>query len=257
MAVHNLNSCKLYMHEYDLSTDHFRMELTHAAEALENTAFGDTTRSHISGLQTVNFTGEGYFQADGTSAVDDVIDGAYNVTNKIITVAPLDGAVGSPAKSFTSIIGEYRQPSNPQIGELYTYEVSATTGQFTSPADTKYVKGGIIFHALGAETTTSGSTSIQLGAVTAGQTVFCVIHITALSGSSPILTIDVRHDDNSGMTSPNILGGVFGGALTTVQADIVNDVLSGGTTTDDWWDVQWTLSGGTPSFTFLVTLGIQ
>ncbi len=79
------------------------------------------------------------------------------------------------------------------------------------------------------------------------------MHVVAASGTTPTLDMIVESDDNSGITS-----GVTRITFTqevAVGAQYATAVA--GPITDDWWRVGWTIGGTGPSFTVIVTVGIQ
>jgi hypothetical protein len=98
---------------------------------------------------------------------------------------------------------------------------------------------------------TGSSTGAQLGAVSATQRVWAVVHFLTAGGTTPSITVKVQSDNNSGFTSPTdritftaatTKGGQFGSAV--------------GAITDDYWRATWTVSGTNPSFQTRIIIGI-
>ena len=77
------------------------------------------------------------------------------------------------------------------------------------------------------------------------------LHITAASGTTPTLVVKVQSDDNAGFTSAT-------DRITFTSANSIGGQWSSvaGAVTDDYWRVTWTVGGTSPSFTFVVALGI-
>lgn len=102
-----------------------------------------------------------------------------------------------------------------------------------------------------AVATTGNGTAHQLGAVAAGQKLYCAVHVIAGTGTLPTLDLVVESDNAAGfpsaatrITVPQFTGtGTYFGSVD-------------GPITDDYFRVVHTVAGTLPAFTYLVALGI-
>lgn len=113
---------------------------------------------------------------------------------------------------------------------------------------------GLSAHASGVPRTATGTgTALELGAVTAGRYLYANLHVLSVSGTStPTITVSVQSDDNSGFSSATTRGSFA--AKTAVGGE---QIRIAGPFTDTWWRLSWTISGSTPSFLFLASMGIE
>ena len=239
MAERVLTDCKLWLDGYDLSGDMNALALAYAAELRDNTTFGDDTRSRIGGLKTLNFAHEGLWNG-GDDQVDDVLFARVGVSNTVMTVSPMAGADGEVAYLARVIEAEYSPGAD--IGEVFSFAVS---GEATD----RLVNGTIM--VTGAKTASGNGTARQLGALSAAQTLYAALHVTAASGTSPTLDVKVQSDDASGFASPT-------DRITFAQKTAIGAEWAtvAGAITDDWWRISYTIGGTGPSFTFVVVVGI-
>ena len=78
------------------------------------------------------------------------------------------------------------------------------------------------------------------------------MHVTAASGTDPTLDVTIDSDDNSDMTTPT-------NRLTFAQVVGVGSegpISAAGTITDEWWRVEYAITGTDPSFDVAILLGI-
>lgn len=104
----------------------------------------------------------------------------------------------------------------------------------------------------GTFTATGNSAGIQQGAASATQKIYAFLHVTAASGTTPLLDLVLQSDDNAGFTSATA-------RITFAQVSAVGWQAKelAGAVTDDYWRISRTVAGGTPSFTYRVFIGIQ
>lgn len=206
-------------------------------------------RSHIPGLKrgTINIKGfrdystleEEYFWNDLT-------------TKPVITVAPAlaetqrTGVSVGDKVYFTTGNIHRRKAIDARIGEPSMFDIEV--GSDLVPL----IGGQTLSTSSSAKTVSGNHSSKQLGAVAAGQSIYLCVHVLAVSGTTPTLTIKLDSDDNSGMSSPT----------TRVTFPLVSTFLFAGISsmvgpvTDDWWRVSWTITGTAPSYRFVASAGI-
>lgn len=115
------------------------------------------------------------------------------------------------------------------------------------------VARGALIHPANVLRTAGGTgTAVQLGTVAAGRSLLVAIHVLAMTGTTPALTITVQRDDNGGFASPTTVTTL---GPTAVPASTLVAV-AGAITPDDRYRITWTLTGTTPSARFAVAVGI-
>ena len=193
MATFIQTTTKCYMGAYDLSSNFRANELSITAEPQDDTVWGSTVRSSAGGLYAIDFSGEGFYESDGTAKPDDVLTAAQGVAARLVTYAPTGGADGEPAYSFGSLQSSY-QPFGGSVGDQAAFVVSGVG------SGGLWVRG-LVDHAKAARTTSGNGTGRQLGAVGATQKLYSALHVFAASGTSPTLDVVIQSDDNSGFTT--------------------------------------------------------
>lgn len=243
MATYSVTGAKLFFGGYDLSGTATQLSAGITAEELESTTFGDDGwRSRLAGLKQVALSGSGFNEADGTSKPDDLFNDNLGTTS-VLTVAEQTGADGESATSFQGLPFSFTPEGN--IGQLWAYSFDIT-GKTA-------VAHGTILHPTGtARTSTGTGTGRQLGAVGSSEKLYAALHVVAASGTSPTLDVVVQSDDNSGFTSAT--SRITFSQATAVGAQWATPV--DGAISDDWFRVSYTIGGTSPSFQFIVVVGI-
>lgn len=239
MAEEVLSDSLILFDGYDLSCNINQVVIEHGAEPLDRTALCHTTRVRRGGLLTSALSAQGFFEAANP---DSALFSNIGAADKVISVVPTD-ADGERAFTMQSMIGEY-SPIQGAVGDLagFSLNVGASTGRL--------VRGTVMHN--NTRTSSGDGTARQLGAVTSSQKLYAALHVIAASGSSPTLDIDIESDDNSGMTSATSRGSFA--QATGIGSEWVE---IDGAITDDYWRVSYTIGGSTPSFQFIVILGIH
>jgi hypothetical protein len=236
-----LKDQKLYFDGFNLTGDMNAIAINYSADMIDETTFGDSTHTMKGGLKTATMAHEGFWEG-GTDKVDDVLFTNIGVADKPITVGVETGADGELAYMMEAILAEYTPGGS--VGELFAFSVAAEA------SEEGLVRGTIMHTA--TQIASGNGTARQLGAVSTSQKVFAALHVIAASGSSPTLDVIVQSDDAGGFPSAV-------SQLTFAQAtEIGGQFLSkAGAIADDFWRVNFTIGGGSPSFTFIVVIGIQ
>lgn len=241
MALQVMRDCKLIVGQYDMSGKMNALALNYGVEPLDDTVFGDDTKSSTAGLKTIEFQHEGLFDT-GAGGADEVFYTAVGVSDKPVIIAPDALTEGNLAYFFKAMQAKY--DINGKIGQLLSFSVGGG-GQGSD-----LVRGKALLN--GTKTSTGTSTPIQLGAVSAAQKLFAALHILAASGTTPSITVKVQSSPTSGGSYTDRL--TFS-AQTTAGAVWGTPVA--GAVTDTWWRISYTISGTTPSFQLIVPVGIQ
>lgn len=186
------------------------------AEPQDTTALDDLTRTRLGGLQDVALSSEGYFDA---AEPDASLFAAVGVSDSLIT-ATQGVTLGQVAYFFRAMVGAYN-PVQGAVGEphMYTLEAGANLGDL--------YRGTLMENDTADITATGNGTGRQIGAVSAGQSIYAGVHAHVVTGDWDIV---LESDDNAGFTSAvtratfsNVTG--VGDQFATVAGAI----------TDDYW----------------------
>ena len=244
MAHQVFTNCTILLAGFDLSGDSNAVALTYAAELQDNTTFGSTTRTRMGGLASVVGQIEGLWDADGTDEPHDAIFSRIGTANVPITIAPNDGAAGEVAFILRSIAGEHSVGGS--IGDLLPYSVS-----FEGSGGAPLVEGTVLRNS--TETATGTGDDFVLGAASSGERVYGALHVIGdPSGTSPTLDVVVQSDVDDTFASPVTV--LTFGQMTARGSDWQS---AAGPNTDTYYRVSFTLGGTTPSFRFVVVVGIK
>lgn len=242
MATHMLRDATIFLAQYDITTDHNQVRVTTGVEKLDRTVFGNTTRVNRGGLLTGEMNGTGYLSY-GTGEIEAILSANLALSTVPVTVTP-DGVANSRATFMQALVADVK-PLGGTVGDLHAFEWNARTGQ------QPLVRGTLMAAKAARGSSSNSGTAQQLGAVSAAQRIYAVLHVFAASGSTPTLDVTVKSDNGVGFGTPAT-------QITFTQATAVTSQMSStaGAITDDWWRVDWTVGGSTPSFTFAVAIGI-
>ena len=218
------------------------MALNVSNATVDDTTYGDTFVSHAGGLSSVQLEGEGYW--DGTN--DSVLETSLGVENTVMTVTPVDQVAASPAIFTNLMTSEYSPSTSGTVGEMLSFRVSG------EGKGDEVVNGLIFLSPSTTRTDHVNSGVINLGAVSATQSVYSAVHVISKAGTSPTLDIVVKSSAASGFTSPTT-------RITHTRAtDVTSELKStAGAITDAYWKVFCTLGGTSEEFDFIVSVGIK
>jgi hypothetical protein len=239
MASEIIKSQKVFWDGYDLTADLFSVVLEQSVDALDNTTLGCTTRSNAVGLKTVTAQVEGYFNStDYDTALNSTIAGS----DKLITVCR-NSTEGALAYFMNAVHASY-DPIKGNVGELAGFSAGGVNR--TQPL----CRGSLLFNQSGLDASGNG-TGQQLGAALSTQTIYAGLHILAVDDPADTIDVVIQSDDNSGFTSAT-------SRITFSQKSAIGSEFKTlvGPVTDDYWRVNYTIAGSTPSFTAVVVMAI-
>ena len=235
MATFVQTDVGLYWGGYDLSSSFNAVGLNLGNSPQDDTVYGDTFVSHQSGLSTVTLEAEGFWQ----SATDSVLQSRLASDDTVLSVTPVNQSAGQPS-IFTKVTSsQYKPIDSGQVGNMLGFSLSA------EGRGEKSVYGEIIV-APQVYSSSSETATITLGAVSATQSVYSALHVTAASGTLDV-TVESAPSDWSSETTR-----ITHTRSSGVGAEMLSTV---GAITDTHWRVKWVISGG-GSFNFIVSLGI-
>jgi len=246
MAVQGIMDARIMLGGYEYTSFSNSLSTDYGVEVLDVTVFGNTTRTNRAGLRTFSFSVNGYRDDGATTPFGDSGGTAYSrigAAREVFSFAPVGTADGQRSFTIRGVNGSYN-PLSGSVGDLLPFELTG------SAAHSELIKG--VVEGVGAKTATANSTGTQIGALSATQTLYAALHVTAFSGTSPTLDIKVQSDDNSGFSSATdrITFTQNTGSIQS-QWGSVNGAI-----TDDYWRSVMTIGGSGPSFTVYITLGI-
>lgn len=196
----------------------------------------------LAGQASASFDGGGQWEAGDPSRVDDEMWAALGGIGAL-TVCPDTANPGDLAYLTQVMRGSY------QLGGA----VDDVAPWSAKMAGTWPLSRGLILHPPGtARTATGTGTAVQHVAVPAGKQLYAALHVLSVAGTAtPTLTVSVQADNAVGFPSP-------AAALTFAPATAPGgQVVRGpGVAADDWYRVSYTITGTTPSFLFVVSLGV-
>jgi hypothetical protein len=245
MAAKVWTDVRLFWDAYNLSGDINALALNYGVELEDATVLLDASRRRRAGLKTIAFQHEGFVNL-GADQIDDVLFNDIAVANVPMTICPHNSAAeGEIAFFFQGLAGQY-QPGAP-VGEMHRFSVSGGAD------DGRDLIRGTVMH--NATRTASGNgTARQLGSVSATQKLYAALHVfDSVAGTTPTLDVKVQSDDASGFASP--IDRITFAQKTAKGSQYATPV--DGPITDNWFRITYAIGGTSPSFTFVVVLGVQ
>ena len=243
MAVQNWTNIAAYVGGYNLAcrAKSFEAPTTTVAE-LDTTSLCDTWEQKIGGLKSTTWNAE-VMQDFDTDQVDQLLGLSQLGEAFPISVAPAGVTEGDVAYTFRARMFEY-SPLQASAGEIAM--ASLTGAGSGSPT----VRGTVMNDAATAVTSSGTSTGVQVGAVSSTQTMYAALHVLEASVADT-LDVVIESDNNAGFTSDT-------DRITFTQASGITSEWASvpGAITDDYWRVRYTVGGSSPSFTFVVVIGV-
>lgn len=220
---------------YDLTGDTNAIAASYGAQALDGTVLGDNTRNYGGGLKTTKFVNKGFWDATADAGIFDDIS-----LTDVLTFG-FGSAEGDVVFFQQAMAAQYQ--TGDQVGKYLPFSL-------TAEAAGDLIRGTLAANKTGITTTGSG-TSFQLGAVSSSQKVYAALHVTDIQGTgTPTLAAILQ-------SSPD--GTSWTDRITFTDATAIGaqfDSLAGAIT-DTYWRITYTITGTTPSFDFVVAVGIQ
>lgn len=238
--------CRLFVGGVDLSGQSNSVEVEDEFEDKEVTNWrSGGAKEYMAGLEQPAFSAEGQWEAGDPGKVDDAM-WASRRTVEAWSIGPTgvtDTAVGGlmyagyGLRTSAQLLGT--------VGDVAPWKASA--------AGSGPLARGLCLHPSGtARSTTGNGTAVQLGALADGKRLRINLHVLSATGTTPSLTVVVKSDNAEAFSTPTTQA-TFTAAAAVGDQTIILD----GPITDDWWRVNWTVSGTGPSFLFLVVAGIS
>jgi hypothetical protein len=229
----------------DLTGNSNKIELTAEVEDKDSTNYGSNGYKEVlGGLISAEISAEGQWEAGDDSKVDNASWSQLGGTGPWTVSANNSAAVGDLAYLVNGLRADYKLFD--AVGEVAPWTGTAKStwpmarGQFAHPPGT-------------ARTASGTGTGLNLGAVASGKRLYAALHVLSVAGTTPSLTARVESSVDNTFAAPTTR--LTHTAATAVGGQILR--TDGTAITDTWWRVAWTISGTTPSFLFVSSLGIQ
>ncbi|MFF0136766.1 hypothetical protein ACFYRN_09995 [Streptomyces sp. NPDC005227] len=228
----------------DLTSQANKIELSSEVEDKDATNYGSQGwKEVLGGLGSAELSGEGQWEAGDLTKIDDASWAQLGGVGPWSVSANNDASVGSLAYFMGALRSNYTLFD--AVGEIAPWSGNAKSatplvrGQFAHPPGT-------------ARTATGVGTGLNLGAVAAGKRMHAALHVLSASGTTPSITARIESSVDNTFASPTTR--LTFNAATASGGQILR--TAGTAITDTWWRVAWTISGTTPSFLFVSSLGV-
>lgn len=247
MAKFVMHNTRIFAGAADLTSVSNKVELASEVEEKEVTAFNPVEgqpawKEVIAGLASTKISAEGQWEALDATKVDNESWAGLGSLGAW-TICPTAASAGNLAYLTNALRGSYEVGGTP--GDVAPWKAEAS--------GTWPLVRGLSLHSPGtARTATGSATAVQHVAVPAGKQLYAALHVLSVAGTgTPSLTVTVESDDAAGFTSPATRLSFT--AATAVGSQILR---AAGPITDTYYRVSYTISGTTPSFLFMVSVGV-
>lgn len=240
MTTRVISNKPIWVNAYDFSSSLHEVAIDYAADEKEATTLADTTRVFKNGLKSVGMAMNGFWDETTANPIDSQ-NFAKTGANSLCTFAAESGAEGEIAYFMQCLQNQYNLQGD--LGEMFAFTVDAN-------AAGKLVRGTIELKQ-SALASSGNSTGRQLGALSSSQTMWAAIHVTGVGSGAQTFDAIVQSDDNGSFTSAT--NRITFTQLTAIGSELKSVV---GAVADDYWRINYTITGSTPAFTVVVVLGI-
>ncbi|MER6892023.1 hypothetical protein [Streptomyces halstedii] len=244
MAKFVLLDARLFAGAADLSGASNKIEIKAEIEEKDTTNYRSRGWKEVLGaLGGAELSGAGQWEAGDPGLIDNAAWAQLGGRGPW-TAGPVEANVGALAYVMYGLQSSYGLGD--QVGEVAPWNASVKSswplarGQFA--------------HSPGIARTGDGDgAGIELGPIAARQRLYASLHVLSVAGTAaPTLTVDIESDATDAFADPAPVASFApaaapGGQIVRTAGDAV---------TDSWYRASWTISGTSPSFMFVVALGI-
>jgi len=244
MGSQVITNARIWVGGFNFSGDLNAIALKYGADMVDKTNFASGgVHERLAGLQSFSFQHEGYWNG-GANAVDDAIwNSLFAIKNSVMSLDPMGaGAEGDDAYAGQIEVAKYEPGA--KIGDMLAFSLSGENDGDPLVAGTLVANRTVV--------ATGNGSGFQLGAVSATQRVYAALHVLqGVSGASPTLNVVLQSSPTNFGTPTN--------RITFAQATGPGAqwLSAPGAITDTWWRANYTLGGTTPSFPFVLVVGIR
>ena len=238
-----LTNARMFAGATDLTANTNKVSMDPKVEAVKVTNYASAGWDELlGGLIETDIVASGFWESGAdASFVDPAMFAGLGAVGPW-SVSPAGAADGALAYLTNALQATYK-PIQGDVGSAAGFEAAAK-------GSTKVARG-VVAHPPGTARTTAGvGTAFQVGALSASQSLYVNLHVLSVAGTTPSLTVRIESDNAVGFPSA-----VTVGTFSAATAIGGQHMRVSGPLTDDWYRAAFTISGGSPSFLFLVTLG--
>ncbi|MGH9894143.1 MAG: hypothetical protein ACREA0_19610 [bacterium] len=247
MAKAVLKNVRLFAGAIDLTGVGNKIDWANEVDEKETTTFGsyDATSQKvwyecIGGLGKAKIAASGHTDF-GAGLVDEVLWNAKG------TIGPWSAYPDAASEGSLAYLANAHQGNIAAFGQVG--DVAPWSANWSSSS--AVARGVGLHNPATARTATGNGTGVQHVAVASGKTLYAGLHVLSASGTTPSVTVKVQSSVDNTFAAPT-------DRITFTAATAATSEFKSlaGPITDTWYRVVFTISGTTPSFLFLTTLGI-
>lgn len=242
MSLQALKDATIWLEQYDVSG--LLNDVDHEAKGAElvSTTFasgGNVER--IGGLMDWVVKTSGFWD----TTVQQSLDGLVGSAGKVITVTP------NGTENDVCLFGRGLPSGFKKGGKVG--EIAAFSGQVAASKSEGLLYGRLLAPKA-SRTADASSTGYQSGAALSTQSLYAVLHVFSVSGTSPTIDVIVESDSANNFPSPTTVA-TFA-QQTAAGCTYLTPVA--GPVTDTWYRATWDIGGSaTPTFSFAVGFAIK
>lgn len=236
-----LRDQQIYLDGYQIDSLSNSCSIEGKKDVVDFTTFGNTDRVKGSGLFDFTFAAGGFI--DYASVVDAFIWNEVLSNDMLITVTPQAQVLGGVVYLMNAVETDVKLLG--KVGDAAPFQIGAA-------GDSVMSKGSIILLPGTPITATGSGVAQQNTAATAGKKLKLALHVIGISGTgTPSITFTFKSSQVVGMTSPSTL--ITTGSITALTGVYSEALLAA---TDTYFQLSYTVTGTTPSFSVLGSFSI-
>jgi hypothetical protein len=240
VAIQYLKNARVYLGNYDYSGDANEVGLTYEAKDLDCTSFNSGgAEEHMCGLLKFGLDLKGF--VDYSAAITNDTTLYTNVGTAAMPVTVLTTSTEGDRGFFGNGMQANYNPGA-KVGDLLAFSVKGS-------GSGALIRGNSL--VIGSKTASGNGTAFALGAVTAAQSLYGILHVLAFSGLTSI-AVKIQSAAASNFATPH--DQITFTTATGITSQYATPVA--GANTDTYWRAVWTVVG-TGSALIAVTMGIQ
>jgi hypothetical protein len=250
VAITILNNTRIFTGGTDLTSRANKVEIAAEVEDKDATTFADVDASGNvwkvlrGGLQSAKIDASGFWESDGVGAVDDVEWAQFGGLG-VWTVFPIKASVVGDVCYFGIMDNASYHVLGGAPGDIAPWQANASS-------NTPMARGKLLTLPGTALTTTGTGTILDFGTTwPAGLSMWASMHVLSVSGTTPSITARIETAPTVGFASPTtrltFAAATARGAQTQSTAANISD---------QFVRAAWTISGTTPSFLAVISVGI-
>lgn len=242
MSTFSLKDCTIWGHGYDFTTDSNKLAIATEVNDLDDTTFGDSYRSRVGGLRSVEAELAGFWQSATSGAVDLEAFPDLGTANRVWTASPTGATETSVAYMFQA--GKFGVEMFGEVGELapFTLNLMGTNGVGVVRGQVAKGRGNVsATGVLGSVLSITGPTSTQFA--------YCTVHIFS---AGTTITLQLQSDTASNFPSATTQATI--GPLTVTGGTWMTRV-AGPLSGENFWRLN--VSSITGTFNIAAAVGVQ